>query len=189
MGGVIVDNCWIVPHLPFLCGEFNCHINMECAISLGTFKYAFKYIQKGPDLAAMEVNRCNEVKWWIQGCYISPPDAVWQIFHFDIQEKILNVVCLQVHLENHHMVTFNPNEDIDTVLQCGENQRTSLTAFFEANTDPGPLGEEARKHTYQEFPLYLTLPLVFPPESGGLLDSHCSPGKVQHSGCSPGGIW
>jgi hypothetical protein len=36
--------------------------------------------------------------------------------------------------------------------------------------------------------LYLTLPLVFPPESGGLLESQSSPGKVRHSGCSPGGI-
>jgi hypothetical protein len=36
--------------------------------------------------------------------------------------------------------------------------------------------------------LYLTLPLVFPPESSGLLESHSSPGKVRYSGCSPGGI-
>jgi hypothetical protein len=36
--------------------------------------------------------------------------------------------------------------------------------------------------------LYLTLPLVFPLESGGLPESHSSPGKVQHSGYSPGGI-
>ena len=27
-----------------------------CASSLGTFKYVFKYIQKGPDHAALEVN-------------------------------------------------------------------------------------------------------------------------------------
>ena len=94
VGGMMVYNCWIVPHPPFLCGEFNCHINMECAVSLGTFKYAFKYIQKGLDLAALEVNRYDEVKWWIQGRYISPPDAVWQIFHFNIHEQNPNVVCL-----------------------------------------------------------------------------------------------
>ena len=90
----MVYNRWIVPHPPFLCGKFNCHINMECAVSLGTFKYAFKYIQKGLDLAALEVNQCDEVKWWIQGRYISPPDAVWQIFHFNIHEQNPNVVCL-----------------------------------------------------------------------------------------------
>ena len=41
---------------------------------------------------------------------------------------------------------------LTTVLECGAHQQTSLTAFFEANADPGPLGEEARKYTYQEFP-------------------------------------
>ena len=143
IGGVMVDNQWIVPYSPFLCGEFDCHINVECAVSLGTFKYAFKYIQKGPDLAALEVNRRNEVKRWIEGRYISAPDAVWRIFHFPLHEQIPNVVCLQVHLPNHHMVTFNPNENLDTVLQRGASQRTTLTAFFEANADSGPLGEEA----------------------------------------------
>ena len=37
--------------------------------------------------------------------------------------------------------------------------------------------------------LYLTLPLVFPPESGRPPESHCSPSKVQDSDCSPGGSW
>jgi len=154
VGGVMVDNWWIVPYSPFLCGDFDCHINVECAVSLGTFKYAFKYIQKGPDLAALEVNRHDEVKRWIQGHYISAPDAVWWIFHFGIHEQIPNVVRLQVHLPSHHMVTFNPNDDIDVVLQHGTNQHASLTSFFKVNADPGPLGEEAWKHTYQEFPQY-----------------------------------
>ena len=154
VGGVMANNRWIVPYSPFLCGNFDCHINVECAVSLGTFKYAFKYIQKGPDLAALEVNRYDEVKRWIQGRYISAPDAVWRIFHFSIHEQIPNVVRLQVHLPDHHMVTFNPNDDINVLLQHGANQCTSLTAFFKANADPSSLGEEARKHTYQEFPQY-----------------------------------
>lgn len=154
VGGMMVDNHWIVLHPPFLCSEFNCHINMDCAVSLGTFKYAFKYIQKGPDLAALEVNRRDEVKQWIQGCDISLSDAVWWIFHFNIHEQNPNVIRLQVHLENHHIVTFNPDEDIDAILQHGATQQTSLTAFFKANADGGPLGEEARKHTYQECPQY-----------------------------------
>jgi len=51
-------------------------------------------------------------------------------------------------------------------------------------------GEDIRESSVDSgIDLYLTLPLVFPQESGGLPDSHCSPGKVQHSGCSPGGLW
>ena len=153
VGGRLVDNRWIVPYSPFLCGLFDCHINVECASSLGTFKYVFKYIQKGPDRAALEVNLRDEIKRFINGRYISAPDAVWRIFHYELHEQIPNIVRLQVHLPNHHMVMFNPNiHDLNTVLERGAHQRTSLTAFFEANADPGPLRQEARKYTYQEFP-------------------------------------
>jgi len=50
------------------------------------------------------------------------------------------------------MVTFDPNDNLQAVLQCGANQWTTLTAFFEPNTDKGAIGEEACKYTYQEFP-------------------------------------
>ncbi|PPQ82287.1 hypothetical protein CVT25_008437 [Psilocybe cyanescens] len=152
VGGKMVDNRNIVPYPPFLCGLFDCHINIECAISLGTFKYAFKYIQKGPDRASLEVNLRDEVKQFIDGRYISAPDAVWRIFHYELHEQIPNVVRLQVHLPDHHMVVFNPHDNIQAVLECGAHQRTTLTAFFEANADSSPLGEEARKYIYQEFP-------------------------------------
>jgi hypothetical protein len=150
--GVPIDNRWIVPHSPFFSALFDCHINVECAASLGSFKYVFKYIQKGPARAALELCDNNEVKQFKLGHYISAPDAAWRLLHFDLHEQVPNVVRLQVHLPNHHMVTFNPNADLNAVLQRGAQQRTTLTAFFEANTDLGPLGEEARKYTYQEFP-------------------------------------
>ena len=152
VNGRMVDNRWIVPFPPFLCAEFDCHINMECAVTLGTFKYAFKYVHKGPDRGALELRQKDEVKHWIDGRYISPPDAVWRLLHFITHEQVPNVVRLQVHLENHQVITFNPNHDLQTILQRGANHRTSLTAWFEANRDQGQLGEEARRHTYQEFP-------------------------------------
>ena len=109
VNGRMVDNHWKVPFPPFLCAEFNCHINMECAVTLGTFKYAFKYVHKGPDRGTLEPRQKDEVKCWIDGRYISPPDAVWCLLHFITHEQVANVVRLQVHLENHHVVTFNPN--------------------------------------------------------------------------------
>lgn len=54
------------------------------------------------------------------------------------------------------MVTFNPNDDPEEVLQRAASERTCLTAFFEANADNGALGREARKYTYQEFPQHFT---------------------------------
>ena len=64
------------------------------------------------------------------------------------------MVRLQVHLPNHHMIVFNPNLDLQMLLDRGAHVETTLTAYFKVNSHPGPLGEEARKHTYQEFPQF-----------------------------------
>ena len=154
VNGKMVDNRWIVPFPPFLLALFNCHLNMEVAVSLASFKYISKYIQKGPDRGLLEIDLKNEVKRWRDGRYISAPDAAWRIFHFKTHEQVPNVVRLQVHLPNQHMVTFNPNLDLQTILDRGARSETTLTAYFKANSDPGPLGNEARRHTYQEFPRF-----------------------------------
>ena len=156
VGGMCVNNQWIVPFCPFLSSVFDCHINVECAASLGSFKYLFKYIQKGPDLASLEINGRDEIKRYTEGRYISPSEASHRIYQFDVHGQLPNVVRLQLHLPGQHMVTFDPNESIDTVLSRGSQERTTLTAYFEANAHPGALGDEARKYTYQEFPQHFS---------------------------------
>ena len=143
VGGMCVNNQWIVPFCPFLSSVFDCHINVECAASLGSFKYLFKYIQKGPDLASLEINGHDEIKRYTEGRYISPSEASHRIYQFDVHGQLPNVVRLQLHLPGQHMVTFDPNESIDTVLSRGSQERTTLTAYFEANAHPGALGDEA----------------------------------------------
>lgn len=156
VGLTSVDNRWIVPFCPFLSAEFDCHINVECAASLGSLKYLFKYIQKGPDLTSLEINDRDEIKRYTEGRYISPSEAAHHIYQFDVHGQIPTVVRLQIHLPGQHMVTFNPNENIETILHRASRERTTLTAFFEANANTGKLGEEARKYTYQEFPQHFT---------------------------------
>ena len=151
-----VDNRWIVPFCPFLSATFNCHINVECAASLGSLKYLFKYIQKGPDLTSLEINEHDEIKRYTEGRYISPSEAAHHIFQFDVHAQVPNVVRLQIHLPGQHMVTFNPDDNIDTILDRASHERTMLTAYFEANANNGRLGEKARKYTYQEFPQHFT---------------------------------
>ena len=128
--GHMLDNRWIVPYCPFLLADIDCHINCECAISLGTFKYAFKYIQKGQDMATLEVNRRNEIQCFMDGRYISPPLAAWRLLCFDMHELHPNVVCLQVHLPGQHMVTFDPSENIEAVMARGAQEKMTLTAFL-----------------------------------------------------------
>ena len=156
IGGIHINNQWIVPFCPFLSAAFDCHINVECTASLGSFKYLFKYIQKGPDLASLEINDRDEIKRYTEGCYISPSEAGHRIYQFDVHGQVLNVVRLQVHLPGQHMVTFDPDENIDAILVRASHERTTLTAYFEVNAHPGDFGVEARKYTYQEFPQHFT---------------------------------
>ena len=156
VGGFQVNNQWIVPFSPFLSGLFDCHINIECAASLGSFKYLFKYIQKGPDLAALEINDRDEIKRYTEGRYISPPDACHRIYQFDVHGQVPSVIRLQIHLPGQHMVVFNPDENIDTIFTRASHERTTLTAYFKANASSTDLGIKARKYTYQEFPQHFT---------------------------------
>ena len=153
----MIDNRWIVPYNPYMSAKYDSHINVECVASVGAIKYPFKYIHKGGDRASVELHRRDEITEYIDGRYISPPEGAWRIFHFDIHDQIPNIVRLQVHLPGQHMVTFNPNYDAVTVLEHASTEKTSLTAFFEANSDPGVLGAAARRLTYQEFPQEMVL--------------------------------
>ena len=157
ISGHMIDNCWIVPYNPYMSAKYDLHINIECVASIGAIKYPFKYIHKGGDRASAELHRCDEITEYIDGHYISPPEAAWCIFHFDMHNQLSNVVHLQIHLPGQHMVRFNPNDNVTTVLQRASTEKTSLTAFFEANSNLGALGMAARRLTYQEFPQEMVL--------------------------------
>jgi hypothetical protein len=115
---------------------------VECAATVKSIKYPFKYIHKGGDRATLEIDR-DEIKTYIDGRYIGPSEAAWRIFQFDTHTQMPNVVHLPVHLEDQHMVTFDAGEDPDEVLEWGANEVSKLQAFFAANRDDGLLGEEA----------------------------------------------
>jgi len=72
----------------------------------------------------------------------------WWLFEFPIHHQHPPVVCLQIHLPSQHMVSFNPNDTVQQIMHCAEQERTMLTAFFAANWQY----PEARNYTYQEFP-------------------------------------
>ena len=80
IGGIYINNQWIVPFCPFLSAACNCHINFECAASLGSFKYLSRYIQKGLDLVSLEINDQDEIKRYTEGHYISPLKAGHHIY-------------------------------------------------------------------------------------------------------------
>ena len=71
--------------------------------------------------------------------HILASDVLRDVFHFS--EKTTNVIQLHIHFPHEHTGIIT-------------NQATTLTAYFKANADTGLLGEEARKHTYQDFPQF-----------------------------------
>lgn len=155
VGQCDLDNRWIVPFNPFMSATFDCHINVECAVSFSSVKYVNKYMCKGQDRASMAVDSRDEICQFVDGRYLSAPESVWRIFQFHIHKQSPSITRLQVHLPGQHLVMFDPNENPETVLERAAGERTTLTAFFNANADPN-LQIEARRYTYQEFPQHFT---------------------------------
>ena len=86
----MLDNRWIVPYSPFCLLRFQCHINVECAISFGSMKYINKYLDKGNDCGTLTLHdKQDEVKQYIDGRYVSPPEAVWRILQYELHGKKL----------------------------------------------------------------------------------------------------
>jgi len=139
-----------------LFSRYDCHINVECAVSLGSFKYAFKYIHKGSDRISLTINRRDEITRHLTGRYVGTSEAAWRTFHFPTHGIVPNVVRLQVHLPGQHLVNYNPDEPVDEVLERASQEKTSLTAFFDYNAHLDATNDTSPRYSYQEFPQHYT---------------------------------
>lgn len=85
-----IDNSWMVPYSLFLIKMFNMHINMKSCLSVKSIKYICKYINKGDDMAVIDINQDNllnnEVTQDLMGRYFSSNMAIWHIFGFNIHQ-------------------------------------------------------------------------------------------------------
>ncbi|ONL99141.1 Helicase [Zea mays] len=158
--GCELDNRWVVPYNPYLLRLFNCHINVEACGSIKAVKYLFKYIYKGHDRASVAVTDANkadgdvdEIKQYRDARWVTPLEALWRIFSFDLSQNSPPVMQLQLHLENMHMVSFHERAKVNHVVQRPGADRSMLTAYFEANG----LHKEARGILYRDFPEWYTL--------------------------------
>jgi hypothetical protein len=121
--GVELDNRWVVPHV-YLSTKYDVHINIEVYNNLCVVKYLFKYVCKGHDRATIEISHqndnategnvveANEIKKYLNCCYVSASEAAWRIFKFDMHEQFPIVEHLQYHLPNQQMMLFNADDDV-----------------------------------------------------------------------------
>ncbi|XP_050065970.1 uncharacterized protein LOC126555048 [Aphis gossypii] len=52
---------------------------------------------------------------YINSRYVSPPEAVWRLFSYEMHNKSHTIVRLPVHLENYHNVYFEPGQVLERV--------------------------------------------------------------------------
>ena len=179
MNGFTYDNRWVAPYNPFCLMAMDAHANCECPFGFWTTKYLNKYLKKDGETTSVHVTDKNdEITQYITGRYFSAIEASWHIFAFDMHGNYPSVIRLPVHLPKEQSVIFDPEDIPEHALLRGEQVETALTAFFDANKNNGPLGEEARKHTYQEFPQYFTLKTNGPHKFWDFRQHHHSIGRM-----------
>jgi len=154
--GQELDNRWVVPYNPYLLRRYNCHINVEVCSSIKAVKYLFKYIYKGHDRASVSIDEVDsdrnidEIKQYRDSRWVTPPEALWRIYGFDLSQIFPSVRQLQLHLPNMHMVSFPAGANLNDVLSQEGASKTMLTDYFEANKKY----ELARGILYKDFPSY-----------------------------------
>ena len=117
-------------------------------------KYLFKYVYKRHDCAtAVMEGPIDELKQYLNGRYVSPPEAIWRQFEFRLNASSPPVTRLQINLPNEHIITFNAAEEtLEDIVSRIAHYKTSLTEYFVINN----IDALARETLYQDMAKYFT---------------------------------
>ena len=140
-----VTDEWVVPYSPFLTLRYRCHLNVEVAAHVNTFKYLYKYVLKPPDHAAVVI---DEIGSFLDGRMLTASEAVFRILGLRLHCEWPTVMCLDIHLPNHERVVFDPTAPIEDMLERTPTSHTTLTAWFLLNESD----RSARQYLYTEIP-------------------------------------
>ncbi|CAG8731674.1 4677_t:CDS:2, partial [Racocetra fulgida] len=115
------EDAWIVPYNPMLLLKLECHINFEIASTVHLFMYLYKYLFKGPDHINYTINNkfenssqqpINEFNDYINGRYLSAPEAAWRIFRYPVTTSDPSVLTLPIHLQNANIPQYRRTRNI-----------------------------------------------------------------------------
>ena len=134
-GGKDLHNGFVVPYNPTLLRRYQSHINVEWCNQVGSIKYLFKYINKGPDrvTAALDGEEIDEIKDFYDCRYLSACEAAWRIYGFDIHYRTPSVERLPFHLKNEQPVLFDESDSIDYTLEKSSVNETKFLQWMELN--------------------------------------------------------
>ena len=120
----------MVPYSPYLLLKYQCHINVECCMSVRGVKYLYKYVFKGPDRAMVALHTkdgaLNEIDLYRDMRSMGSAESCWRTFGFAMYSRSPPVRALVLHLEN----TYFAEGAERTALARGP-PTTELTAWFE----------------------------------------------------------
>ncbi|GJU81562.1 DNA helicase, partial [Tanacetum coccineum] len=133
--GVELDNGYVVPYNRRLLTAFYAHINVEYCGWTMLIKYLFKYISKGTDRVVARIARnttnvqtgasestnqpqvvIDEIKNFLDARYVSPHEACWRLFEFEIHYREPAVQILAVHLQNMQRIVFKEKDKLDSLV-------------------------------------------------------------------------
>ncbi|XP_031099731.1 uncharacterized protein LOC116003933 [Ipomoea triloba] len=156
--GIELDNRYVVPHNRYLLLKYRAHINVEWCNQSRSIKYLFKYVNKGHDRVTAEFYKANvdddgvkvvdEINMYYDCRYISPCEAAWRIFGFEIQHKNPSVERLSFHLPGQQTVVFGDDDAIEDLINRPTVAQSMFLEWFECNKKYS----DARCLTYVEMP-------------------------------------
>lgn len=121
----------MVGYNPTLLKRYQAHINVEWCNQIGSIKYLFKYINKGPDRISAKFIRgkkdkngsepnekkdIDEIKGYYDCRYISACEASWRLFAFNVHYQYPHVERLSFHLKGKQPVMYEGDDIIEDVL-------------------------------------------------------------------------
>ncbi|GBM72301.1 ATP-dependent DNA helicase pif1 [Araneus ventricosus] len=154
VGKYSIDNRWVVPYNPWLLKKFNAHINVEVCASVKSVKYLYKYVYKGHDAASVKIQKegaldHDEILSFVEGRYVSAPEAMWRLNEFNLSHKSHTVVHLAVHLPQQQPIVYQDGQKAQAIERAAL-RKTTLTSWFELNkNDPS-----AHNISYSDIPQY-----------------------------------
>ncbi|GBN23436.1 hypothetical protein AVEN_118180-1 [Araneus ventricosus] len=131
VGKYSIDNRWVVPYNPWLLKKFNAHINVEVCASVKSVKYLYKYVYKGHDAASVKIQKegaldHDEILSFVEGRYVSAPEAMWRLNEFNLSHKSHTVVRLAVHLPQQQPIVYQDGQEAQAIERAAL-RKTTLT--------------------------------------------------------------
>ncbi|XP_071699004.1 uncharacterized protein [Rutidosis leptorrhynchoides] len=104
----------------------------------------------GDDASGDKVIDVDEIRNYLDCRYLSPCEAVWRLFSFDIHYSKPSVIKLSYHLPNQQSITLHDSQKLPALLRRESIKETMFTQWFELNKED----DFARTLTYAKIPTH-----------------------------------